>query len=116
MPTDQDLNDRDARREKGKGRNRRGSVKNDSRLAGLKPDAPQRGSADWGEASPEWLQAVIAAATLRGMIISFKLSRDGGSYGLSLYDNGEQANLWFNGDAPLDLELERVLVFLESVQ
>lgn len=93
----------------------RGSVNNAGRLAGLQPSEKQQGSADWGTADPRWLAAVVAAATLRGMIISFKLSRDGGAHGLSLYDNGERADLWFNGDADLDLELEKVYVYLESV-
>lgn len=99
-------------KKRGKGR---GSVNNAGRLAGLQPREKQRGTADWGNADPRWLAAVTAAATLRGMIISFKLSRDGGAHGLSLYDNGERVDLWFNGDADLDVELEKVYYYLESV-
>jgi hypothetical protein len=50
------------------------------------------------------------------MIVSFKLSRDGGAHGLELYDNGDKASLWFNGDADLDAELEKVFEYLETVQ
>jgi len=95
---------------------KRGSVNNKSRLAALQPEEGAKGAADWGSADPRALAAVVAAATLRGMIISFKLSRDGGAHGLDLYDDGEKASLWFNGGADLDIELEKVLIFLESVQ
>jgi hypothetical protein len=42
--------------------------------------------------------------------VSFSLSKDGGAHGLSLYDygSGERVRLWFNGDADLDTELEKV--------
>jgi hypothetical protein len=95
---------------------KRGSVNNANRLAGLQPEGPRTGAADWGSARPEWIAAVVAAATLRGLIVSFKLSRDGGAHGLELYDNGESVRLWFNGDADLDIELEKVFAFLETIQ
>ena len=112
MPTDQELNVRDERGKKRK----RGSVNNANRLAGLQHRETGEGGADWGNANPQWLHAVIAAATLRGLAISFSLSRDGGAHGLLLLDNGERAQMWFNGDADLDVELEKVHVYLESIQ
>jgi hypothetical protein len=50
------------------------------------------------------------------MIVSFSHSRDGGAHGLALYDQGERIQLWFNGDADLDTELEKVFEYLESLQ
>jgi hypothetical protein len=50
------------------------------------------------------------------MIVSFSLSRDGGAHGLALYDQGSRTQLWFNGDADLDMELEKVFAFLETLQ
>lgn len=103
--------ERDQRRSK-----KRGSVNNGARLAGLAGVAQQKvGRADWGTADPRWIAAVVVAASLKGMIVSFKLSRDGGAHGLDLYDNGEKVSLWFNGDADLDLELEKVFTYLETL-
>ena len=96
-------------------RGKRGSTDNKSRLAGLQRSEVVRGTADWGNAGAEWLQAVITAATLRGLAISFSLSRDGGAHGLLLLDNGERVQLWFNGEADLDRELEQVFSYLESM-
>lgn len=106
------LNDREEVKKRGK----RGSVNNGSRLEGLQSGSKEQGSADWGTADPRWIAAVTVAATLRGMIISFSLSRDGGAHGLAFYDRGERTQLWFNGDADLDAELERVFAFLETLQ
>lgn len=112
MPTDNELDVRDKQGKKRK----RGSVNNASRLAGLQHRAPGQGGADWGNANPQWLQAVITAATLRGLAVSFSLSRDGGAHGLLLLDGGERAQMWFNGDVDLDVELEKVHAYLESIQ
>jgi hypothetical protein len=95
---------------------KRGSTDNSGRLAGLRPEATPQGNADWGAADPRWVAAVVAAATLRGCILSFSLSRDGGAHGLSLYTDGERVQLWFNGDADLDVELEKVFEYLESMK
>lgn len=95
---------------------KRGSVNNARRLEGLQGRGQTQGNADWGTANTQWVAAVVVAATLRGMIVSFSLSRDQGAHGLALYDNGERVQLWFNGDADLDEELEKVFVYLETVQ
>lgn len=100
----------------GKKKSRRGSVNNAKRLEGLQSKGATRGSADWSGADPRWVAAVVALATRLGMICSFKLSRDGGAHGISLYDDGENVALWFNQDADLDLELEKVYVYLETLQ
>lgn len=98
-----------------KGKRKRGSVNNSNRLAGLQPSPEIGGQADWGNARAEWIAAVVVAATLRGMIVSFKLSRDGGAHGLELYESGDKVALWFNGDADLDQELEKVFEYLEGL-
>lgn len=97
------------------GKKRRGSVDNAKRLAGLAGSKDTAGLADWGTATPAWVAAVVVAASLKGMIISFSLSRDGGAHGLALYDQGERVQLWFNGDADLDIELEKVFAYLETL-
>jgi len=100
-----------------KGKRKRGSVDNASRLQGLTgAGAQSKRGADWGTARPEWIAAVVTTATLLGMGVTFSLSRDGGAHGLTLLDNGERAAMWFNGDADLDAELEKVYAYLESLQ
>lgn len=46
---------------------------------------------------------------------SFMLSRDGGAYGLAIYDGNERAVMWFNGDADLEHELSVVYDYLEAL-
>lgn len=86
----------------------RGSVKNASRLAGFKGQAPRGGKVDWGKARPDILTAVVAVACWQGIQVTFLTSRDGGAYGVTLYDSGERVQLWFNGDADIDAELAAV--------
>lgn len=105
-----------AQEKKREGKSKRGSVDNANRLAGLQGRGGTNGKADWGRARPEWIASVITAATLRGLAISFSLSRDGGAHGLFLLDGGDRAQLWFNQDADLDIELEKVYEYLSSLQ
>jgi len=94
---------------------KRGSVNNASRLQGLKGGGEGSG-ADWGRADAKWVHAVIVAATLLGGAVTFGSSRDGGAYSLTVMLDGDRVALWFNGDADLDLELEKVFVYLEALQ
>lgn len=90
---------------------RRGSTNNKSRLAGFSGGQEQKnGSADWGSCDARWLAAVVVVATRQGMEIAFSLSRDGGAHSLKLYDfaSGERVQLWFNGDADLQAEVQAV--------
>lgn len=93
----------------------RGSVKNSSRLAGFKGDAPASAKVDWGRASPQIIAGVVALACWQGIQVTFLTSRDGGAYGLTLYDNGERVQLWFNGDCDIDAELNSVGLRLEEI-
>lgn len=89
----------------------RGSVNNQSRLAAFGKAATEViGRADWGGCDPRWLAAVVVAAAGAGMEVAFSYSKDGGAHGLSLYDYAtqERVRLWFNGDADLNTELEKV--------
>jgi len=106
------MNDRIENARKGKSR---GSVNNAGRLAVFAPSPAKQGEADWGKASPQWVADVVSKATLAGVVVSFSLSRDGGAYGLQLYMGGEKAQLWFNGDADLDVELEKVCLNLDTL-
>lgn len=86
----------------------RGSVKNQSRLDAF---AKQKGStqADWGGCSPATMQAVVVAITELGGAVTIGLSRDVGAHSLTLLLDGGRETLWFNGDADLDAELDKVL-------
>lgn len=89
----------------------RGSTNNQSRLAAFGSAQKEVvGNADWGGCDPRWLAAVVVAAAGTGMEVSFSYSKDGGAHGLSLYDYStqERVRLWFNGDADLNAELEKV--------
>jgi hypothetical protein len=92
------------------GKPNRGSVNNGKRLASLlaRTAAGGIGKADWGNARPEWVLAVICAVGKMGGLTSFGYSRDGNAYNLTILLDGERETLWFNGDADLDEELRRV--------
>lgn len=110
------IND-EARASKNSKNGSRGSVNNSGRLSRFNQakSSPQA-QAEWSVSNPGWLAAVVMAATNQGMEISFSLSSDGGAHGLKLYDfkSGERATLWFNGDADLDAELEKVFLQLQE--
>lgn len=93
----------------------RGSTDNASRLAGLGGAKGAAGAADWGEAMPENITAVILGVTRLGGAASFGLSRDKGAYNLTLFLDGERQTLWFNGDAALDEELMKVVIYLDGI-
>jgi len=93
----------------------RGSTNNQKRLDAFTQRAGRAGSADWGDAMPEHLAAVVIAATKVGGAVTFGLSRDGGAFMLTLLLDGERATLWFNGDADLAEELGTVYAKLEAL-
>jgi len=93
----------------------RGSTENGSRLARLGALSQQSGTADWGEALPENIAAVVMGVTRLGGAASFGLSRDKGAYNLTLFLDGERTTLWFNGDAALDEELTKVIIKLDAI-
>lgn len=111
MPTDEQLNERDAKR----GRKRRGSVDNEGRLRNLFR-SQHGGQADWANASPQMVLALICLVTARGGALSFGTSRDGGAYSLTIMMGGERETLWFNGGADLDAELENVGYLIQTLQ
>lgn len=90
-------------------RSKRGSTDNAGRLAALFGRTEGKvGKAEWASADARWILAVITAVTARGGAVTFGLSRDQGAHMLTLLLDGERETLWFNGDADLDLELEKV--------
>lgn len=88
----------------------RGTVNNVKRLEALlgTGSGEHSAGADWGNADPRWIQAVIVAISAIGGAASFGLSRDGGAYSLTVLLDGDRQTLWFNRSADLDLELEKV--------
>ncbi len=97
------------------GKNKRGTVRNDRRLAAI---SQRRGTtaADWLGCSPERLQGVVQKITMLGGAVTFGTSRDGGAYSLTLLLDGDRETLWFNGDADLDEELQAVVETLDAMQ
>lgn len=98
----------------GKGKGKRGSVDNDKRLHRLFNN-DEGTKADWGTADPRAIAAVVTACTRRGGACSFGTSRDGGAFSLTFFLDGQREQLWFNGKADIDAELEQVFYLLETL-
>jgi len=92
----------------------RGSVKNAARLDAFADDVKQ-GGGDWGSCNPVKLQAVVVAITGMGGAITLGLSRNGGSHFLTLLLDDQKQTLWYNGDADLDAELDKVVGTLDAM-
>jgi hypothetical protein len=100
---------------KKRGKNsKRGSTNNKRRLEVFAKAGTSSG-ADWGACSPDLMQGVVTLMTSMGGAVIFGLSREKGSYNLTLLLEGHKETLWFNGDAELDQELRDVLELLESM-
>jgi hypothetical protein len=99
----------------GKTNSKRGSVKNDNRLAAF---AAARGNeiAGWGECSSDKLQGVILGITALGGAVTFGLSRNRGSHFIALMLDDSRETLWFNGDVNLDDALDTVMGTLEAME
>lgn len=97
------------------GKGGRGSVNNTNRLAGLRGGDGKASTGDWGGCDPRWLQALIVAVSSRGGAVSFGLSRDKGAHSCTIMLDGDRATLWFNGDADLDEELEKVYEYVNTL-
>jgi hypothetical protein len=96
--------------------NKRGETNNAARLAGLGKANDKGGvRVDWGDAHPDNLSAVVLGVTRLGGLVSFGLSRDKGAYSLTIMLDGERAQMWFNGDAEIDTELEKVVAYLDTL-
>lgn len=101
--------------EKGSGkRGNRGSVNNDNRLAAFaRKDSSV--SADWGDCSPDKIQAVVAGITRLGGAVTFGLSRDFGAHSLTLMLDSKRQTLWYNPDVDLNEKLEEVATTLTAL-
>lgn len=92
----------------------RGSVRNKDRLSAFGGGGGE-GGADWGGCEPQRLQAVVVGITAMGGAVTFGLARDLGAHSLHLMLDGTRKTLWFNGNADLDAELDRVIDTLDSM-
>ncbi len=99
------------RKKRGK---QRGSVNNARRLSVFAAAGPAHG-ADWGGVDPERLQQVVLLITSLGGAVMFGVSKDSGSYSLTLLLDKDKQTLWFNGDAVLADELDAVIGKLQSL-
>lgn len=93
---------------------KRGSVNNGQRLKAF-AESRGKGNAGWGDCDPRWIQEVVVAVTQLGGAATFGLSRDEGAHSLTLLLDSSRETLWFNGDADLDAELEKVCSILETL-
>lgn len=93
---------------------RRGSVKNQDRLAAFE-GRDSAGDAGWGDCDPDLLQGVVVAVTSLGGAVTIGLSRDQGAHSLTLLLDDKRKTLWFNGDADLDEELRKVLEVFSGI-
>ena len=96
------------------GSRKRGSTDNAGRLAAFSAGKGE-GKADWGGCDSRWIQAVLVKITGLGGAVTFGLSRDGGAHSVTLLLDGDRQTLWFNGDADLDVELEKVYAVLDAM-
>lgn len=100
--------------EKREGGRKRGSVRNDSRLANFTGRGVE-GGADWSNCSSDLMLEVISRITSMGGAITISLSRDKGAHGLTLMLDDARKSMWYNGDADLDAELTDTIARLEAV-
>ncbi len=114
MPSAEEVARGLAKSKNGKGGNR-GSVNNANRLD-IFSDRSTDGGADWGSCTSEMMLAVVIGITELGGAATFSLSRNQGAYGLTLLLDKERQTLWFNGDAELDEELEKVIATLDTMK
>lgn len=112
MATDDWIEKHDTKR----GKNNRGSTNNVRRLRGLRAPGPANGGSLWSECTPDYLAAVVVSVTGLGGAVTFGLSRDGGASSVTILLEDERETLWFNGDAELEVELQKVLTFLETLK
>lgn len=98
----------------GKRGKKRGSVRNNDRLAIFLKDGRADG-ADWGGCDPKWQQAVIVGITALGGAVTFGLARNGGAHFLTLLLDDSRQTLWFNGNAVLNDELQLVVATIEAM-
>lgn len=94
--------------------NKRGSVNNANRLAAFQANK-KKGSAEWSGCSPEKIQTVIDLITQEGGAVLFGLTRNQGAHNLTLILGASKETLYFNGDADLDEELDRVAAMLGAL-
>ncbi len=95
-------------------RAKRGSTDNKRRLDAFKNKAASS-SAEWAACSPDKLQGVIDQITQLGGAITLGLSRNRGSYSLTLLLDDTRETMWFNGDVVLDDELDNIAGELEAL-
>lgn len=92
----------------------RGSTNNKGRLDAFKKRVGSA-TADWGGCNPAKIQGVVVEITSLGGAVTFGLSRDQGSYSVTVMLDNERATVWFNGDADLDQELDDVVGHIQSM-
>lgn len=84
-------------------------------LGGLFSNKGVDGLADWGNASPEKIVAVITTMQALGGAVTFGLSRDGNAHMLTFLLDGSRETVWINPDIDLDVALLEVLEKLDTL-
>jgi len=98
----------------GKGKGRRGSVRNQDRLEAFARPQPE-GGGDWGSCNPELMQSVVVGITEMSGAVIFGLSKNQGAHTLTLLLDERKQTMYFNGDADLDTELQGVIDILKQI-
>lgn len=98
-----------------KKKTKRGATNVTRSLEGLGSSRGVAGGADYAEADFALIAGIIIETSRRGGAVSFGLSRDKGAYNVTIMLDGDRKTIWINGDAELNVELEKILHFMASL-
>lgn len=83
------------------------------RLSGGKE---RRAVADWGEAMPEHLSALVVITTRLGGLITFGRSRDRYALSVNFYIEGEKLTKWLDTDGDIDQQLGEIIAEMAGLE
>jgi hypothetical protein len=64
--------------------------------------------ADWASIDPQLLQGLVAAITSADCALMLSYSRDGGAYGLTIFDDGDRERIWISCTSDVEAELRYI--------
>lgn len=100
---------------KKKSAGKRGETNVGNRLAGLGGNGSEAGAADWGDAHPDNLVAVVLGVTRLGGAVSFGLSRDKGAFNVTIFLDGEKRTIWVSSSEDVDAALVKIAVHMDGI-
>lgn len=78
--------------------------------------AGKKHEADWGEALPENVSAIVCIVTRLGGLVTFGRSRDKAVLSVNVYIEGEKTTKWLDGDSELDEQLGNIIQLLAGLE